>query len=266
MERLTTGRLHAYPFAIPLPAVATIVVGLVSAGIGLLRGSAVRAATGWRHGALWAVVGVAGGVLLRTRVGLAGLIGGAMLSGIAFAEIERRLGTIGRSAAIRRGLPAALGAALVAAMIMSTPRWIHVPSPLPATAEDDLIAMLQTGSGPILELPVTGKSRDTLRHATAMYRSIFHRRPLLNGYASYFPAGFRGRMALAKRLPDPAALMTLRQTTGLTTIVVHRMGMPASQRAAWDMAARRPRPDLHLVWQGRGARVFQVGPIPAPSR
>src|SRR5881397_77853 len=54
-----------------------------------------------------------------------------------------------------------------------------------------------------------------------MYRSTFHWRPLLNGYSSYYPAGFGERMTIADHLPDADALTTLRRETGLDAILVH---------------------------------------------
>jgi hypothetical protein len=59
-----------------------------------------------------------------------------------------------------------------------------------------------------------------LWHVWAMLRSLRHGRPLLNDYASYYPAGWDTRMAAAGRLPDAKALASLVRETGVTTIVV----------------------------------------------
>jgi hypothetical protein len=49
-------------------------------------------------------------------------------------------------------------------------------------ADSPLVAALRAGAGPVLELPVGGLL--PLQQAEAVYRSIFHWRPLLNGYAN----------------------------------------------------------------------------------
>jgi hypothetical protein len=91
-----------------------------------------------------------------------------------------------------------------------------------------------------------------------MYRSIFHWRPLLNGYNSFFPVGFPERMALAARLPGRAALAALRRETGLTNVVVRLGGLPAVTRARWERVARRGRDDLRLVLRDGNELLFAV--------
>ena len=63
----------------------------------------------------------------------------------------------------------------------------------------------------------------------AMYRSLSHWRPLLNGYASYWPAGWKERMADATRLPDAAVLARLVRDTGVTTIIVRTLALPVAE-------------------------------------
>ena len=78
----------------------------------------------------------------------------------------------------------------------------------------------------------------------AMYRGIFHHRPLVNGYGGYWPPGFRDHMILASRLPDPAALAALRQQTGLTTVVVNARSMPPTELATWQRTLTEGSPGL----------------------
>jgi hypothetical protein len=142
----------------------------------------------------------------------------------------------------------------------------------------------------VLELPV-GQVRgpdspnDAPLQARAMFRSIFHHRPILNGYGGYWPEGFPERMALARRLPDPGALGALRAATGLEMILVHprlygaverqlcrmleRRGLTAercqedfgvAQRAAWRALATGDRPDLRLVATEGDDLLFAVTP------
>jgi hypothetical protein len=90
-----------------------------------------------------------------------------------------------------------------------------------------------------------------------MYRSIFHRHDVLNGYVSYWPSGFAERMALAERLPDPDALAELRRETGLAYIWVHGRDL-AESRTAWNAIAREGRGYLTLVTSDGGELLFAV--------
>jgi hypothetical protein len=122
-------------------------------------------------------------------------------------------------------------------------------------ADSAVLAALRARGGPTVEVPIPPR-KETMPavHALAMYRSIFHWQPLLNGYASYWPAGFPERMRLASALPDPAALRQLQRETGLANVLV-RIGaeLPIDaaltrQRQPWiALAADGGRPDLELI-------------------
>jgi hypothetical protein len=98
-------------------------------------------------------------------------------------------------------------------------------------------AILGAVDGPVLQLPVGRNGVDPRYHAPAMYRSIGHWEPLLNGYSSYWPAGFAERMTLAARLPDADALAELVRETGLTAVVVNLVGSTPEERVTWRTAA-----------------------------
>jgi hypothetical protein len=227
---------------------------------------------------------------------VAGLVGLSLLTGVAFGESVRLLGSWLSSG--RAAVASAVAACLIVAgmyhgyregrAIPGGRRQNALPSSYPSMAAPSvspgLRQALAQSSGPILVLPAA-----TVRaHATAMYASLFHGRPLLNGYASYWPAGFAERMKLVCRLPEPDALAILRQQTGLETIVVHLVGMafldsfrgiapygcnlpgksppPAAEveryaarkRMAWMQRAQEPSDQLELVAQDGTTLVFRV--------
>src|SRR6185369_7490595 len=125
--------------------------------------------------------------------------------------------------------------------------------PLQAVIAPDapMIALLRRSTGPLVELPVPITAGNRIAHqpqAEAMYRSIFHWRPILNGYSGYWPRGFPERMALARALPDASALESLRRETGLTQVLVHLGALPTAERVRWTaVAAGRGNPALHLA-------------------
>jgi hypothetical protein len=92
-----------------------------------------------------------------------------------------------------------------------------------------------------------------------MYRSIFHWRPLVNGYSSYWPAGFAERMALALRLPDAGALAELRRETGVTSIVVDGDYLDARAFSDWrGLADAGGGKGLGFVMRSGNVMLFRV--------
>jgi hypothetical protein len=208
------------------------------------------------------------------RLGIGALMGLCILAGAAFATGERRLAaarfrTAGARAAAAAGR-IALAAVVATAMYAGYAQGLRWPigadlESLPASypleaaiSPEDIpfFPILRPPGGPLLELPL---GRDSRPHAAAMYRSIFHRRRILNGYHGYWPADFPARMALARRLPDPEALAELRRETGLELILVHALGLRPAQRAEWlALADRGGRPDLRLVARDGLELLFRV--------
>src|SRR4030095_6480273 len=96
---------------------------------------------------------------------------------------------------------------------------------------------LAAPGGPLLELPIDDS---VVTQPGIVYRSIFHRRALINGYSGYYPEGFRARRRLAMALPDAAALAALERFTGLELILVHTAALPAARRDEWLPAPPPP--------------------------
>ncbi len=232
---------------------------------------------GWSQGALWTIVGaylslpntgvIAGipfvtlmgrlahltsivqAVRAPSRLGVAGVVGLGILSGVAFGEVCAATRAWVRPASLALVLRATLAAAAVGlsygAYVGSYRPWtgsgrmfsaypVYVPAPTPPS----FLPLLRLSRAPLLELPVGKDGLDPGLQALAMFHSISHWRPLLNGYSSYWPAGFPERMAEANRLPDQAALDHLAETTGLSLVWVHTRGFSAEQRAAWTTPPR----------------------------
>jgi len=313
---LPWGPFQLGPTAVPLTCLVLIALGAVVALARMARKNARAAASpemaslgrAWLHGAFWTCVAVFlalgpnanwdGGKIklpeaylnqwlpiyrvlrVPSRLGVAALMGLAILAGVAFAEFERCIRSRVRSRSLARVATTGL-AALVAVAIY----WNYAAefgqlffrrTPLPreyriaraATLDPTLLALVRRNSGPLLELPVPRVPFALLpgdspaQQARAMYRSIHHWRPLLNGYDSYWPVGFPERMALASRLPEAQALDELRRETGLKTILVHAAEMSAEQRAAWVGVAEGSRPEIEIAGREGDDLLFEVGEEP----
>jgi hypothetical protein len=220
------------------------------------------------------------------RLAIPGLIGLAILAGAAAAEVDAwvagRLARLGLGDRAGRAVSAvAVGALLVTFQPWSrggapvfgwftgTPRRVY-PIAVPPGPDAPFMALLSEPGGPLLELPIDAGVESETR---VMYRSIFHRRALVNGYSGYWPAGFATRKRLALALPDPAALAELRAATGLELILVHAKafrapprkprwrGAPAPHPAEpWLALAAEPsaRTDLRLIARDGDDLLFRV--------
>jgi hypothetical protein len=185
-----------------------------------------------------------------TRLGIAALMGMALASALAFAEVVSLLDSRLRSVGLRSALPAArvalFGAVVLASYagyrVQATQTelpWLQgsypvIPAPAVERADSTIARILREPGGPLLELPVGGKPFPERDHLFAMLRALDHGRPILNGYHGYWPSEFPARMALACRLPDPESLDALRKDTGLEYILVDLDRI--------DTRSARPRP------------------------
>lgn len=145
----------------------------------------------------------------------------------------------------RSGERIAQVAVVVLAVVLVPLRSERWPLPLAA----DPLAGIYVGShrwlanhadaGPVLDLPVPDSAMDgraMLATGRAMLGSTLHWFPLVNGYSGHPPAGYAETAALARRLPDPAALRKLCGKTHLRWIVVHHGLFGPGSEAAWHDA------------------------------
>jgi hypothetical protein len=298
------------PWAENQPTGAPIAVAVLVA-VGLLTRPRTAAARvpGWGPAAFWAVTGLVlmlppmvdvGGAtvalpnallarwtplyqVLRepSRLGVASLVGVALLAAVAAEEVARRLPT-----GARRLVPLAVAVAMFAQYAWDGTRlpgrYPLVPAP---SDEEPILAVLRQPGGPLLELPIGHLEAGATGHARAMFRSTRHWRPLLNGYGSYFPATFADRMDVALQLPDAVAVAKLRDEAGLALLLVHLdefdltvrnycrhlpghgVGRPACardlgapSRALWEKVAADGRSDLRLLVRSGPELLFAVGP------
>jgi len=91
--------------------------------------------------------------------------------------------------------------------------------------------------GVVVEVPVGDDTfRGYLREAIYMYFSTYHWQPLVNGFTGYPAPESIAARASARRLPDLAALDTLRATTNARWVLVHRAQLDPAAQAAWQAA------------------------------
>lgn len=211
---------------------------------------------------------------LRTpiRLGASGLIAGSLLVGLAFDRCARPLlarATPRATALIALALALALFGSMVwerRVAVRPTPRVRFGASfgafairPAPVLRESLKPALAQR-RGPVLEVPASKGGVPFLsENMDAMYRSIDHGRPVVNGYHGYWPAVFPGRLRLAEALPDGEALARLREQTGLETIVVDLARLSPGDRTRWLALANGAKGrGMHLIARDGDVLVFEV--------
>jgi hypothetical protein len=216
-----------------------------------------------------------------SRLGVAALMGIALLAGVAFVECAERLPQ--RSGGrLSRVLPLILALIVAGAAYQQytrQPDLLPRSYPIAATVASTpgLVSLLARTTGPVLELPTLGPfgKPSPVLQTHAMYRSIWHWRPLLNGYSSYFPAGFPERMELANQLPEPQPprgreprldagmiITRLERETGVGAIVVHLQELRRRKRRQWLELANRGAPapaPLRFVGRDGDDLVFAIG-------
>jgi hypothetical protein len=158
----------------------------------------------------------------------------AVLGGLAAA-------TIARAAEARAGRA---GAWLATAALLCGACWQGArPIPLSRFHPDGQTPPLyewiarqpcDPGRCAVLEVPV-GPAWD--EDPTAVFWTLAHGHPGVNGYSGFAPAAYPQVASLAGQLPEAAARATLASLTGARWVVVHRARLTPEERTAWDAAA-----------------------------
>ena len=124
-----------------------------------------------------------------------------------------------------------------------------VPAPIRALEHAD-------ANAPVLELPAGSTDRDS----AALYRSIEHGRPVVNGYSGYVPPHYRV-LTVSLRLDDAAVLTELARHSPLTVAIDRR-----DQFERWAAVVAQCHGDLiDDDGEWRVYRVPSVGRAPAPA-
>lgn len=290
------------PFLLTPVGIVLIVAGGLASFLRRRAGDTTALPGGWAHGWLWMIVGgalalhpvvhVAGEVFssplallarwvpsldairVPSRLGIAGLVGFGILSGVAFGEIADRIHAYVKPRGIALALSGALAVVVLASVyhayagsyrnfngLTAMPQ-VYPLQYAPAPVPESFLPILQSSKAPVLVLPA-GTGKDLARpHALAMYRSIGHWYPLLNGYSSYWPAGFSERMTEASRLPARDALDRLVEDSDLAFIWLNSKFLKPAQRSAWGSPPRpsNGRRGLVLVAREQFDLLFAVRP------
>lgn len=221
----------------PLPfyAAAAIVMYLMSFGP---ASSASGAAALWHpYSALTVLPGYDG---LRTpaRFAMFATLCLSIAAGLALCVLARRAG--------RAGAP--IAAAAFAGLFVDC--WMR---PMPLAGPPGRLVLPEVASAAVLELPAD----DGAVSVAAMYRAMYHRRPLINGYTGYTPPHY-AILSLGLRRDDPSLVTELARGRPLVIVVSDRAD-PAHEWRRYVEAL----PGIESRGAGSGGLVYVLPARPA---
>ncbi|CAA9257328.1 MAG: hypothetical protein AVDCRST_MAG20-2494 [uncultured Acidimicrobiales bacterium] len=213
--------------------------------------------TGWRRYTPYRVLYeyVPGGDALRAtgRFWLVGLLGVGVLVGLGVSRLAELVSTRGRP---HRWAGAGVATLCLGAVLLEGHRSWAEAVPVEISAVDRALGELP-GRGGVAYLPLPTSRREPfplLGQAQVVYRSTAHHRPIVNGYAGFYPEDFFSAGAPILDLPDERALDHLRGVGVRYLVVPEEAG---AWQALRDPARAAP---LELVGDFDGDLLYEVVP------
>ena len=205
------------------------------------------------HGWLYPYVFPLRAIRLVTRFGMLAMFAAALLAGFAMAWLQDQLPT-------RRHW---LVAGLVPLLLLLEGRGVATTSLPPVTARsvDDALRA-EPGNGVVLEWPINHPEID----ADATFRSLVHRKRVVNGFAGFTLDLQRDLSGLLSApgppFPTPEAQTALRRIYPLRYLVVRLGSLTVPERSRWQ-ALRGTAPPL-LKFRGTfgDEDLYELAPVP----
>ena len=149
------------------------------------------------------------------------LLGLAVVVSHALAKLRRRA---------PRAAPAVTALVCLGLLAEAWPARLAPPDP----PERFAALEARAAAAPVLELPLGSPARDL----AAMYRSMYHRAPVVNGYSAYAPASFIA-LGIGLEMGDAGALAPFSERTPLDIVVHTGAAGAAAQVAVVEAAGAR---------------------------
>ncbi len=178
-----------------------------------------------------------GGIRVASRLAVVAWLTVAVLAGVGFASLTRRLSTFARGSA----------AILVGALILLE---LAAPSPTAAISTTDATldvyrALDDRGTEPVVELPMIqplapgeGFPWSTVESPRMLFATIdWH--PRVNGYSGYLPPGYPEDAQLLDTFPSPEAVARL-EAVGVRYVVLHLGSDEYTPQQVADIVAALP--------------------------
>jgi len=190
-----------------------------------------------------------------SRFALLVMTGLAVLAGYGAAAIARATAPVARVAVL-----GVLGGLAVLEVLAAPLPFASAP-PVPGDADRWLAAA--PAPGPVVVLPLHPES-EAYAEAARLVGSTAHWRPLVNGYAGFFPPGYWATVESLNAFPAPDAVARLR-ALGVRYVVVHLGQLRDEARARMDAALRALPAGVVLVATFEETVILEVRPARRPD-
>jgi hypothetical protein len=259
VDRFSGNELNIFPGAV---AVLLAVAGLagrprrlawIYLAVGAIAVDMSLGANGFLYPRLLAHAPMLGGLRAPARFSIVAFCALAVLAGFGADLIERRVS----NPHLRRRVTAA-AVLLLLVECGSAPLQLMELSP---GAGDIYRVLRELPPGPVAELPMPRP--DTLPHYDAFYEywSIYHWKPLINGYSGYAPAGYLQTLEQMRTFPDDRSVARLKELN-VRYIVVHQNFFETRAQFTDLVLRMAVRPELLAAGRFRspegGAELFEL--------
>jgi hypothetical protein len=136
----------------------------------------------------------------------------------------------------------------------------EAPAPSPAH-----IYLARSGAkGAVLSLPIH-EGNDIGRESLAMYQSMAHFQPLVNGYSGWWPNDYWELVGRLRHFPTARSVRFLREKAPVRYVVVHYDRIPGPRARELERGMERYRDLMPLVFREGGEAVYEVRKPADPS-
>jgi hypothetical protein len=161
------------------------------------------------------------GIRVPARMHMITMLALSILAGLGATALRQNMGRMARKV-----FTCILGALVLLESFSVPLPLVQVPPPAPVYRW----LAAQPGKPVILELPMPVKNEDRWKETAYVYASIFHWKPLVNGYSGYFPPSYFSLCEVMQRFPDPSSLEAINKFR-VTYVLWHSAQYDSLQKA-----------------------------------
>ena len=250
LARVLTGRWDDARRGLALLALVTGFLGLLLS-LGPIVQLAGRQVAAGPYAWLYRYVPLARGMASPERIGVLVILGGAILAGLALAELLSRLSGRARAASVS-----------LLALLLPLEHWqapqLGVPVPTGPQVPSVYAWLAGESREPVVELPPYPEGSKKL-WSMYPYFTTYHWRPVLLGRTSFYPPAHDLLAWSLRGFPDATSL-TILQRLGIRSIVVHPLTGTADERRT-RLEALESSASLRLVYRAQDTPPARFAPL-----
>jgi len=192
-------------------------------------------------------------IRVPARISVLALFGIAVLAGLGAAALVSRWKT-----------PFAIG---LLGLLLFEYRTYSLESTFPeapAASTAQLWLAQEKAKGAVLVLPIY-EGQEIIHESLAMYQSMAHFQPLVNGYSGWWPNDYWELVGRLRHFPTARSLRFLLERAPVRYIVVHYDRMPELRRRELERGMERYRESMPVVFRRGDEAVYEIRKPGDPS-